>query len=87
MKTFLYRIVMAVIPIVVALLGTSDVGASINIGIATNAVKTGAYYAYERLTMTGGAVHLRLGNRTGSTALSTPEKHTRPFYVDGHIGL
>lgn len=40
---------MLLITVVVAFYVTSDVGDAVNIGIATNALKTGTYYGYERL--------------------------------------
>lgn len=48
-KTVLYRGLMVVITVLVALLVTGSVGDALNIGIAANVVKTGTYYAYERL--------------------------------------
>ncbi len=48
-KTVGYRAVMLLITVVVAFYVTSDVGDAVNIGIATNALKTGTYYGYERL--------------------------------------
>ncbi|MFC4406394.1 DUF2061 domain-containing protein [Haloarchaeobius iranensis] len=48
-KTLLYRVLMVGITIVVAFAVTDDVLASVNIGLVTNAVKTGTYYGYERL--------------------------------------
>ncbi|MEF8826952.1 MAG: DUF2061 domain-containing protein [Halapricum sp.] len=48
-KTLLYRSLMVVITVFVALLVTGNVGDALNIGIAANVVKTGTYYAYERL--------------------------------------
>ena len=47
-KTLLYRVLMVVITVVVALAFTGNVADAVNIGIAANAIKTGAYYAYER---------------------------------------
>jgi len=47
-KTVLYRVVMVVITVAVALFFTGDVGSALNIGVAANVVKTGTYYAYER---------------------------------------
>lgn len=48
-KTLLYRALMVVITVLVAFVVTSNVGDALNIGIAANVVKTGTYYAYERL--------------------------------------
>lgn len=48
-KTLLYRLLMVVITVLVALLVTGNVGDALNIGIAANVVKTGTYYTYERL--------------------------------------
>jgi uncharacterized membrane protein len=48
-KTALYRVVMVLVTVVVALAFTQDVGDALNIGLAANLVKTGTYYAYERL--------------------------------------
>jgi uncharacterized membrane protein len=49
LKTLLYRTVMVVITIVVAFFYTRDTGDALNIGIASNAIKTLTYYGYERL--------------------------------------
>lgn len=48
-KTFLYRALMLVITVLVALVVTGSVDEALGIGIAANALKTGTYYAYERL--------------------------------------
>ncbi|MEF8827456.1 MAG: DUF2061 domain-containing protein [Halovenus sp.] len=48
-KTLLYRAVMVLITVLVALVVTGNVGEALNIGLAANVVKTGTYYAYERL--------------------------------------
>lgn len=48
-KTLLYRGLMVLITAAVALLITGSVTDAINIGIAANVVKTGTYFAYERL--------------------------------------
>lgn len=48
-KTAVYRVVMVLVTVVVALAFTGNVGDALNIGIAANVVKTGTYYAYERL--------------------------------------
>lgn len=48
-KTLLYRMLMVVRTVLVALLVTGNVGDALNIGIAANVVKTGTYYTYERL--------------------------------------
>ncbi|PSQ45371.1 hypothetical protein BRD17_01620 [Halobacteriales archaeon SW_7_68_16] len=47
-KTALYRVFMIAITIAVALAVTGDVNAALNIGLVANAVKTAAYYLYER---------------------------------------
>lgn len=47
-KTLLYRMFMVVVSVSVAFLVTGSVGDAINIGLATNLVKTGTYYLYER---------------------------------------
>lgn len=49
MKTVCYRMVMLLITVTVAFVVVGDVGDALNIGIATNVLKTGTYYAYERL--------------------------------------
>ena len=48
-KTLLYRVLMVMITVAVAFFFTDNVGASVNIGIAANVVKTGTYYGYERI--------------------------------------
>lgn len=48
-KTLCYRLVMVLITVVVAWLVVGDVSDAVNIGLVTNVVKTGTYYAYERL--------------------------------------
>ncbi|MEF8824989.1 MAG: DUF2061 domain-containing protein [Haloarculaceae archaeon] len=48
-KTFVYRVLMIVITVGVALVVTGSLGHALNIGIAANVVKTGTYYGYERL--------------------------------------
>ncbi|MFC7044681.1 DUF2061 domain-containing protein [Halobacteriaceae archaeon GCM10025711] len=48
-KTVLYRAFMVVITVVVAYVVTGQVADAVNIGVATNLVKTGTYYAYERV--------------------------------------
>lgn len=48
-KTVLYRLLMVVVTVVVALLVTGDLVASLNIGIAANLVKMVLYYVYERV--------------------------------------
>lgn len=47
-KTLCYRLVMLAITVAVAWGIVGDVGAALNIGLVTNAVKTGTYYLYER---------------------------------------
>jgi uncharacterized membrane protein len=48
-KTVLYRLLMLVVTVTVALAVTGDPVASLNIGVAANLVKTVTYYGYERL--------------------------------------
>ena len=48
-KTLCYRALMVVITVTVAWLVVGDVSDAVNIGIVANVVKTGTYYAYERL--------------------------------------
>lgn len=48
-KTACYRLLMVVITIAVAWLVVGDVGNAVEIGLLANVVKTGTYYAYERL--------------------------------------
>ena len=48
-KTVCYRLFMLLITVTVALVVVGDVGDALNIGLATNLLKTGTYYAYERL--------------------------------------
>lgn len=48
-KTAGYRVLMVAVTVVVAWVFVGDVHAALNIGIAANVLKTGTYYAYERL--------------------------------------
>jgi len=48
-KTVLYRLLMLLITVGVALLFTGAVDQALQIGLAANAVKTGTYYGYDRL--------------------------------------
>jgi uncharacterized membrane protein len=48
-KTLLYRVFMLVVTVGVALIVTGNTTDAVSIGIATNVVKTGTYYFYERL--------------------------------------
>ncbi|MFC7027534.1 DUF2061 domain-containing protein [Halomicroarcula sp. GCM10025324] len=48
-KTLLYRLLMLVVTVTVALAVTGDPVAALNIGLAANLVKTVTYYGYERL--------------------------------------
>lgn len=48
-KTLLYRGLMVAITVVVAFLVTGSGADAVRIGFATNLLKTGTYYAYERL--------------------------------------
>lgn len=47
-KTFCYRLFMLLITITVVWLVVGDVSDAINVGLATNLLKTGTYYIYER---------------------------------------
>jgi len=47
-KTVCYRLFMLLLTVTVAWLVVGDVGDALNIGIATNLLKTGTYYLYER---------------------------------------
>ncbi len=47
-KTVLYRAFMVVITVAVAWLVTGSTGDAVSIGLATNLLKTGTYYVYER---------------------------------------
>lgn len=47
-KTLCYRLFMIVITVVVAWVFIGDVGDALGIGLVSNVVKTGTYYAYER---------------------------------------
>jgi uncharacterized membrane protein len=48
-KTLCYRLLMVAITVAVAWVVVGDVSDAVNIGLVTNVVKTGTYYAYERL--------------------------------------
>jgi len=48
-KTALYRGLMLLVTVAVAIVVTGDVSTALNIGLAANAVKTLTYYGYERL--------------------------------------
>lgn len=48
-KTLLYRVFMLCITVIVALFVTGNTGEALSIGLATNLLKTGTYYAYERV--------------------------------------
>lgn len=48
-KTVGYRVVMLLVTVGVAFVVTGEVMAAVNIGVATNAIKTVTYYGYERL--------------------------------------
>ncbi|MFC4440174.1 MULTISPECIES: DUF2061 domain-containing protein [Natrialbaceae] len=48
-KTLCYRLFMLLITVAVAWLIVGDVGDALNIGLLTNALKTGTYYFYERV--------------------------------------
>ncbi|MFP4529947.1 MAG: DUF2061 domain-containing protein [Halodesulfurarchaeum sp.] len=47
-KALLYRLLMVLLTVAVAFLVTHDSGSALQIGIVTNVVKTGTYYAYDR---------------------------------------
>lgn len=47
-KTLGYRLFMVCITVAVAFLVVDDAGAALSIGFATNALKTGTYFVYER---------------------------------------
>jgi len=48
-KTLLYRTLMILITILVALVITGNLEAALSIGLVANVIKTGTYYTYERL--------------------------------------
>ena len=48
-KTVCYRLFMVTITVIVAWLVVGNVSDALNIGLVTNVVKTGTYYAYERM--------------------------------------
>lgn len=48
-KTVCYRIVMICITVAVAWLVTGNTADAVSIGLVTNLLKTGTYYAYERV--------------------------------------
>jgi uncharacterized membrane protein len=48
-KTLGYRLLMVVVTVVVAWAVVGDLSDAASIGIAANLVKTGTYYAYERV--------------------------------------
>jgi uncharacterized membrane protein len=48
-KTLGYRLLMVVVTVVVAWVVVGDLGDAASIGVVANVVKTGTYYAYERL--------------------------------------
>ena len=48
-KTLGYRLLMVCITIAVAFLVVEDAGQALSIGVAANLMKTGTYFAYERL--------------------------------------
>ena len=48
LKTVGYRLFMVLITFAVALAVVGDISQAVNIGIATNLLKTGTYYLYER---------------------------------------
>lgn len=48
-KTVCYRIFMVMITVSVAWIIVGDVSQTLNIGLITNLLKSGTYYAYERI--------------------------------------
>ncbi len=48
LKTLMYRVVMLLITFSVALFVTGNIRQAVNIGIATNVIKTVTYFLYER---------------------------------------
>ncbi|RKD94021.1 DUF2061 domain-containing protein [Halopiger aswanensis] len=48
-KALLYRVVMLLTTVLIALAITGQASTAVDIGIATTVVKTAAYYEYERL--------------------------------------
>jgi len=48
-KTLLYRTLMVIITVVVALVVTGNTAQALSIGLVANIVKTVTYYSYERL--------------------------------------
>ena len=48
-KALVYRVVMLLTTVVIALAVTGDPGIALDIGVATTIVKTATYYGYERL--------------------------------------
>jgi Predicted membrane protein len=48
-KTLLYRVLMVLITVLIALLVTGNTGQALSIGIVANGIKTATYYGYERL--------------------------------------
>lgn len=55
-KAMSYRLLMVALTVGVAYLITHDTGSALQIGIVTNVIKTGTYYAYDRFWS-----HLSLG--------------------------
>ena len=47
-KALVYRVVMLLTTVVIALAVTGDIGTALDIGLAATVVKTAAYYGYER---------------------------------------
>jgi len=48
-KTLGYRLLMVVVTVAVAWVVVGDLGEAASIGLVANLVKTGTYYAYERI--------------------------------------
>ncbi|GAB6860380.1 DUF2061 domain-containing protein [Haloplanus litoreus] len=48
-KTVCYRLLMIAVTVAVAWVVVGDVGDAVSVGLVANLVKTGTYYAYERL--------------------------------------
>jgi uncharacterized membrane protein len=98
-KTLLYRSLMVVITVLVALLVTGNVGDAFNIGIVANLVKTGTYYTYERLwdrvswasCDTGPGYRPTIGRWTGRWAVTSipasyPTGAAEDLYCRFHAG-
>ena len=49
LKALIYRLFMIALTVIVAYVFTTDTTASLQIGLVANGIKTGTYYAYERI--------------------------------------